>query len=72
MSRIEKHTRKTVIKRIERLEQKMLDRLAHLEASGVLSGDESAGLLMADLTAEMAEGYDTFHADPAFRNLRQF
>ncbi|MDP3536430.1 MAG: hypothetical protein Q8S08_13690 [Halomonas sp.] len=72
MSRIEKNTRNTVVKRIQRMEEKMLERLEYLESSGVLSGDESAGVLMADLTAEMAEGYDKFHADPAFRSLRRF
>lgn len=54
---IDKQTRATVLKRVAELEGKALDRLAELEKRDAFKGDESAGLIMAHLTAELAEGY---------------
>lgn len=63
-------TRKIVLARIAELEAKALARLARLENSGALAGDESAGLIMADITAELASGYR--HSGRKLKNLRRF
>lgn len=55
---IDKQTRATVLKRISELEAKALARLEYLEERGAFRGDESAGLIMQHLTAELAEGYE--------------
>ncbi len=58
MANLDNETRKTVLKRISELEGKALSRLRSLENSGRLTGGESAGDIMASITAELARGYD--------------
>lgn len=65
-------TRTAVLAQIDRLKEKALERLDRLERSGALNGEESAGLLMADITAELASGYPDIQKTKEFKNLRKF
>ena len=65
-------TRNAVLKNIERLQQKALDRLDHLERSQALSEDLSAGVIMADITNELSKGYSDIHKTKEFKNLARY
>lgn len=54
---LNEETKQTVLRRVSELECKALERLETLERRGAFRGDEPAGLIMAHLTAELAEGY---------------
>ena len=69
---MDNQTREAILKNIERLKTKAFERFEHLEKCGALTSEISAGVVMADITSELAKGYSDIQKTEQFKELQRY